>query len=85
MNEAMSLGDIQSLRKAHEGIVHIRPIYPGRESREEAAASRSQMPVHELFRRFYQQQSGGAEPEEELIELFMSLVAEEEKHGEEVE
>ncbi|MBA9085173.1 exonuclease SbcD [Fontibacillus solani] len=85
LNEAMSLGDIQSLRKAHEGIVHIRPIYPGRESREEAAASRAQMPVQELFRRFYQQQSGGAEPEGELVELFMSLVAEEEEHGEEVE
>ncbi|MNZ38204.1 Nuclease SbcCD subunit D [compost metagenome] len=85
LNEAMSLGDIQSMRKAHDGIVHIRPIYPGRESREEAAASRAQMPVHELFRRFYQQQSGGAEPEEELVELFMSLVAEEEERGEEVE
>ncbi|MNW29466.1 Nuclease SbcCD subunit D [compost metagenome] len=85
LNEAMSLGDIQSLRKAHEGIVHIRPIYPGRESKEEVAASRAQMPVQELFRRFYQQQSGGAEPEGELVELFMSLVAEEEGHGEEVE
>ncbi|MNN73330.1 hypothetical protein D3C81_1894380 [compost metagenome] len=85
MNEAMSLSDIQSLRKAHDGIVHIRPVYPGRESREEAAASRSQMPVHELFRRFYQQQSGGAEPEEELVDLFMSLVAEEEEEKGEVE
>lgn len=85
LNEAMSLSDIQSLRKAHDGIVHIRPVYPGRESREEAAASRSQMPVHELFRRFYQQQSGGAEPEEELVDLFMSLVAEEEEEKGEVE
>lgn len=77
LTEAMSLGDIQALRKAHEGIVHIRPVYPGKETTEEAY-NRAQMPVHELFRKFYQRQSGGAEPEEELVELFMSLVNEEE-------
>lgn len=74
LTEAMSMSDIQSLRKAHEGIIHIRPVYPGRDE-EIAMASRAQMPVHELFRKFYQRQSGGAEPEEELVELFMSLVA----------
>lgn len=74
LTEAMSMSDIQSLRKAHEGIIHIRPVYPGRDE-EMAMASRAQMPVHELFRKFYQRQSGGAEPEEELVELFMSLVA----------
>lgn len=77
LTEAMSMSDIQALRKAHEGIVHIRPVYPGR-AEEMAVASRAQMPVHELFRKFYQRQSGGAEPEDELVELFMSLVAEEE-------
>lgn len=78
LGEAMSLGDIQNLRKAHEGIVHIRPVYPGRDA-EEFAAMRAQMPVHELFRKFYQRQSGGAEPEEELVELFMSLVSDAEE------
>lgn len=84
LTEAMSMSDIQALRKAHEGIVHIRPIYPGR-NEELAVASRAQMPVHELFRKFYQRQSGGAEPEEELVELFMSLVADEEAVGHEEE
>lgn len=74
LTEAMSLGDIQSLRKAHEGIVHIRPLYPALEA-EASMTSRAQMPVPELFRKFYQRQSGGAEPEEELVELFMSLIA----------
>lgn len=78
LGEAMSMGDIQKLRKAHEGIVHIRPVYPGREA-EELVSSRAQMPVHELFRKFYQRQSGGAEPEEELVDLFMSLVSEDEE------
>ncbi|MFD3258444.1 exonuclease SbcCD subunit D [Paenibacillus lentus] len=84
LTEAMSMSDIQALRKAHEGIVHIRPIYPGR-NEELAVASRAQMPVHELFRKFYQRQSGGAEPEEELVELFMSLVADEGAVGHEEE
>ncbi|MEF2964733.1 exonuclease SbcCD subunit D [Paenibacillus sp. M1] len=78
LTEAMSLGEIQKLRKAHEGIVHIRPVYPGRDA-EELIQSRAQMPVHEMFRKFYQRQSGGAEPEAELVELFMSLVAEDEE------
>lgn len=77
LTEAMALSDIQALRKAHDGIVHIRPVYPGRELQEELV-SRESVPVHELFRKFYQRQTGGAEPEEELVELFMSLVSEEE-------
>ncbi|MCM3040526.1 exonuclease SbcCD subunit D [Paenibacillus motobuensis] len=85
LTEAMSLGDIQALRKAREGIVHIRPVYPGRDT-EEQVFSRAGMPVNELFRRFYQRQSGGAEPEAELVNLFMSLIAEDEQQdSEEVE
>ncbi|AWB45413.1 exonuclease sbcCD subunit D [Paenibacillus sp. CAA11] len=78
LTEAMSMADIQSLRKAHEGIVHIRPIYPGLQS-EDTQADRSQLPIHELFRKFYQRQSGGAEPESELVDLFMSLLADHEE------
>lgn len=74
LSEAMSLGEIQSLRKAHEGIIHIRPLYPALEA-ETMLSSRAQMPVPELFRKFYQRQTGGAEPEEELVELFMSLIS----------
>ncbi|MFD1177771.1 exonuclease SbcCD subunit D [Paenibacillus puldeungensis] len=81
LNEAMSLGDIQSLRKAHEGIVHIRPVYPGRELEAEFS-SRAQLPLNELFRKFYQRQTGGADPEDELIELFMSLVSEDDESDE---
>ncbi|MNW70120.1 hypothetical protein D3C74_493180 [compost metagenome] len=39
--------------------------------------ARSRMPVQELFRRFYQRQTGGAEPEDSLIELFLELAEEE--------
>lgn len=79
LTEAMSMQDIQRLRKAREGIVHIRPIYPQMEQELEEL-SRSRMPVQELFRRFYQRQTGGAEPEDSLIALFLEL-AEEERPG----
>lgn len=77
LDEAMSLKEIQQLRKSHEGIIHIRPVYP-----EMAAAGlleqRSELPVHELFRKFYQRQTGGAQPEDSLVQLFLGLVDEDE-------
>lgn len=76
LNEALSVADIQRLRKAREGIVHIRPVYPEMEKEIEASL-RSRMPVQELFRKFYQRQTGGAEPEDELVSLFLELAQEE--------
>lgn len=81
LSEAMSMNDIQRLRKSREGIIHIRPIYPQMELELEQI-SRSRMPVQELFRKFYQRQTGGAEPEDQLIELFLQLT-EEERHSSE--
>lgn len=81
LSEAMSMNDIQRLRKSREGIIHIRPIYPQMEMELEQI-SRSRMPVQELFRKFYQRQTGGAEPEDQLIELFLQLT-EEERHSSE--
>ncbi|MFC3745443.1 exonuclease SbcCD subunit D [Paenibacillus sp. GCM10012306] len=84
LNEALSMNDIQRLRKAREGIVHIRPIYPQMEQELEQV-SRSRMPVQELFRKFYQRQTGGAEPDDSLIELFLELTEEERRQPEEGE
>ncbi|OMD43619.1 exonuclease SbcCD subunit D [Paenibacillus odorifer] len=84
LSEAMSMNDIQRLRKSREGIIHIRPIYPQMEMELEQI-SRSRMPVQELFRKFYQRQTGGAEPEDSLIELFLQLTEEERRQPEEGE
>lgn len=84
LSEAMSMNEIQRLRKSREGIVHIRPIYPQMEQELEQVA-RSRMPVQELFRRFYQRQTGGAEPDDRLIELFLELAEEERQQPEEGE
>lgn len=82
LGEAMSMNEIQRLRKSREGIIHIRPVYPQMEQELEQL-SRSRMPVQELFRRFYQRQTGGAEPDEGLIQLFLELVEEERRQPEE--
>jgi exonuclease SbcD len=72
MDEALSMDQLQHLRKAHEGIIHIRPVYPEMQREEEEMDRR--LPVDELFRRFYSRQTGGAQPDEELVRLFLSML-----------
>lgn len=75
LTEAMSLGDIQSLRKACEGLVHIRPVYPQLEQAD-MPEERVRLPMHELFKTFYRRQTGGAEPDDAMVALFMELASE---------
>ncbi|MFT8317965.1 MAG: exonuclease SbcCD subunit D [Sporolactobacillus sp.] len=75
LDQAMTMHDIQELRKRNEHIVNIRPIYQTRESKEEI--QRSQLPIDQLFARFYRQQTQGAEPSSDLIQLFLQLIEEE--------
>ena len=68
--------EIARLRKAHDGILHIRPVFPADREREDGgAAARDGLPVDELFRRFYAQKTGGAEPDEATMRLFLELVS----------
>ncbi|NMO94838.1 exonuclease SbcCD subunit D [Paenibacillus lemnae] len=83
LTEAMGLADIQKLRKSRDGIVHIRPVYPEMEAME-LEAERSRLPLPDLFRKFYHRQTGGAEPEDSLVHLFLELVDEEEPETPEV-
>jgi exonuclease SbcD len=74
MTESMSMEQIHAIRKTHDGIVNIRPIYPEMEAAATAQNSMRSMPMDELFRRYYARQTGGAEPETELVQLFMELL-----------
>lgn len=79
MTEMIALDEIARLRKQHDGLLHIRPVYPDPEGRSGTeAARREQLPVDELFRRFYVRQTGGAEPDAETVRLFLELLAEQE-------
>ncbi|MEI7028192.1 exonuclease SbcCD subunit D [Paenibacillus sp. y28] len=76
LSEALSMEEIQRLRKAHDGIVNIRPVYADALPSERDVIRVSELSAPELFRRFYERQTGGAQPEPELIRLFMELLDE---------
>ncbi|AEI42664.1 exonuclease SbcCD subunit D [Paenibacillus mucilaginosus] len=79
LTETMSLEQIHKLRQTREGFIHIRPVYPEMEAvLQSEAVSATKAPMDELFRRFYERQTGGAQPEPELVKLFLELLAEEE-------
>jgi exonuclease SbcD len=78
VTEAMSLEDIHELRKRRDGFIHIRPVYPELAEELERRERQSALPIDELFRRFYARQTGGAQPEPELVELFLELMRHEE-------
>lgn len=75
LTDALSLAEIQKLRKSREGLIHIRPVYPEMDM-VEMEIERSRMPLHEIFRKFYHRQTGGAEPEDSVVQLFLELVEE---------
>ncbi|CAM4265072.1 exonuclease SbcCD subunit D [Paenibacillus tarimensis] len=86
MNEMITMEQIQQLRKLHAGIIHIRPVYPDADKPALAdAAVREQLPVEELFRRFFTRQTGGAVPDDETVRLFLELIDEQDRDGAELE
>ncbi|AFM39292.1 Exodeoxyribonuclease I subunit D [Desulfosporosinus acidiphilus SJ4] len=64
--------DIHSLRRQRERLINIRPVFP--ETEQITSEARSKLPLDELFRKFYQDKTGGAEPDQELVSMFLSLI-----------
>lgn len=64
--------DVQDLRHLRERIINIRPVFPALE--QSHVTERSGLSIDELFRRFYREKSGGAEPSEEMVNFFLSLL-----------
>ncbi|MEO3947372.1 exonuclease SbcCD subunit D [Gorillibacterium sp. CAU 1737] len=81
LTDALSMEQIQGLRQAREGIVHIRPVY-SLEENELRNEMGDKLPIDELFRRFYAKQTKGAEPEPALVQLFLELLQEGERDAE---
>lgn len=78
VDTALPIEVTQRLRKAHPGILHVRPIYPEM-AKERELVRLSQLSIDELFLRFYQRQTNGAVPDEALVQLFKELLQEEEE------
>lgn len=73
----LSIEEIHRLRKWHEGFIHIRPVFV-HEEKTTSKRRQENLPIDEIFKRFYAKQTGGAEPEQELVQLFLDLISEEE-------
>ena len=72
VTSALNSQDIHTLRRQRERLLNIRPVFP--EMEQIVAEARSKLPIDELFRKFYQERTGGAEPEKELVSLFLALI-----------
>ncbi|MBD1380624.1 exonuclease SbcCD subunit D [Metabacillus arenae] len=75
LTDNLSLEQIHRLRKEHPGIIHIRPIFERSHSELERKRE-ANLPIDEMFRRFYEKQTGGAQPDQELTSLFLELINE---------
>lgn len=76
VRDSLSIEEIQRLRKSHPGFVHIRPVFTGLDMEQVEREEQNALALDELFRRFYHRQTGGAEPEPELVQLFLELIEE---------
>jgi len=81
LTNALSIEEIGRLRKQHSGFIHIRPVFQEQKSDEDAINTTSNLPIDELFTRFYKRQTGGADPEPELTKLFLELINDEREEG----
>ena len=79
VTNALNSQDIHNLRRARERLINIRPVFP--ETEQIVVEARSKLPMNELFRKFYQERTGGAEPDQELTALFLSLINPDESRG----
>ncbi|MGG3573375.1 exonuclease subunit SbcD [Bacillus gobiensis] len=71
-SDQLSIEEIHRLRKLHPGFIHIRPIYEERTTSHNSIHTK-QLPIDEMFVKFYERQTGGALPDDEMIKLFLEL------------
>lgn len=73
LEAGLSMEDTHLLRSLHEGFIHIRPVFGLLDQVITPRETRS-LPLHELFRRFFERQKGYA-PDDGLVAAFLELTA----------
>ena len=76
LTQPLTSQDIHIIRTQRPGIINIRPVFPG-VNQELMAEKRSELSIEELFKRFYDKQTNGAQLDDGLMKLFLDLVNEE--------
>lgn len=82
VTNAISIEEIHRLRKLNSGFIHIRPVFEEIEREKAERQSTQNIPIEELFTRFYERQTGGAKPEPNLTKLFLELITDDIEEGE---
>ncbi|MGB9803294.1 exonuclease SbcCD subunit D [Desulfofundulus sp.] len=70
---------VERLREIRPGIIDIRTVLPEQEGEAAGAPDLGALPLDELFKLFYSQQTGGGEPQADLVRIFLELVETEER------
>lgn len=78
VKDTPTIEEIHMIRKAHDGIIYIRPVFIGEENENKHEIKKSELPLDQLFQKFYERETGGAKADESLVRLFMEIVEEEE-------
>ena len=71
VNQPLAAQEVQSLRRARERLIDIRPVFP--ETEKLVQEARSKLPVDKLFRHFYESKTGVV-PADELVAVFLDLL-----------
>lgn len=79
VEHSLTLEEIHRLRKLYDGFIYIRPHFLTKE--EMVQETREHVAIETLFERFYEKQTGGAKPTNELVQLFLELLADEDEDG----
>lgn len=74
LTDQLSLEEIHRLRKAHPGFIHIRPVFEEKETGNDRIEVKHTS-IEDRFKKFYEKQTGGGVPDEEMVKLFLELAS----------
>ena len=72
-DQPLEVAELAELRKAHSGIITIRPIFPELDADDAALRKLSEIPLVDRFKLFFEREKGIAPPED-LVNFFLEMV-----------
>ncbi len=79
-DQPLEISELAELRKAHSGIITIRPIFPELHKDDEALRRLAEIPLVDRFKLFFEREKGIAPPED-LVDFFIEMVNQPEYDG----
>jgi len=75
LDDILTHEQLANIRNSHQGLLNIRPVFTKHESivRQERIAN---LPIDIIFKDFYARQMDGAQPTDDVVQLFMEILDE---------